>query len=54
MVGSTTRARHDQRRTVVGETGDAVDMRGLNGLSEGHHRQDGGEVEGFPEAFISP
>jgi hypothetical protein len=27
-----------------------VDTRGLNGLSEGHRRQDGGEVEGFPEA----
>jgi hypothetical protein len=54
MVGGATRARHDQPHTVAGETGDVVDTHGLNGLSEGHRRQDGGEVEGFPEAFISP
>jgi hypothetical protein len=31
------------RRSVAGETGDARDARGLNGLSQSHRRQDGGE-----------
>jgi hypothetical protein len=38
-----TRAGRDQRRAVAGEARDAVDTRGLNGLGEGHRRQDGGE-----------
>ena len=43
MVGRAKRAGRDQRRAVAGEAGDAVDTRGLNGLGEGHRRQDGGE-----------
>ena len=31
--------------TVAGGARDTVDARGLNGLGEGHHRQDGGETE---------
>jgi hypothetical protein len=46
MVGCATRARRDQRRAVTGEASDAVDTRGLNRLSEGHRRQDGGESAG--------
>ena len=30
----------------AGEAGDAVDTRGLNGLGEGHRRQNGGEAPG--------
>jgi len=46
VVGRTKRARRDQRRAVAGEAGDAVDTRGLNGLSEGHRRQHGGDMSG--------
>ena len=44
LVGRATRARRDPRRAVASEAGDAVDTRGLNGLREGHRRQDGGEA----------
>ena len=44
MVGRAKRASGDQCRAVAGEAGDAVDTRGLNGLGEGHGRQDGGET----------
>jgi hypothetical protein len=37
------RAGRDQPRAVAGEARDAVDARGLDGFSEGHRRQDGGE-----------
>jgi hypothetical protein len=43
MMGRAKRSGRHQRRTVPGEAGDAVDPRGLNGLGEGHCRQDGGE-----------
>jgi hypothetical protein len=33
----------DQRRTVPGEAGDAVDPCGFNGLGKRHRWQDGGE-----------
>ena len=46
LVGRATRAGRDQRRVVVGEAGDAVNPRGLKGLSERHRRQDGGEAAG--------
>jgi hypothetical protein len=35
-----------QRRAVAGEAGDAVDARGLDGFSQDHRRQDGGEPPG--------
>ena len=43
MVGCATWAGRDQRRAVASEAGDTVDARGLDGLGEGHRRQDGGE-----------
>jgi hypothetical protein len=33
----------DHRRTVAGAAGDAMDVCRLNGLGQGHRRQDGGE-----------
>jgi hypothetical protein len=42
-MGGAKWAGRDQRRAVADEAGDAVDTRGLNGLGEGHGRQDGGE-----------
>jgi hypothetical protein len=52
MVG----ARHGRlvTKAVRSEAGDTVDACGLNGLGEGHRRQDGGAVEGCPEACPSP
>jgi hypothetical protein len=44
VMGSATRAGGDQGRAVAGEAGDAVDTRGLNGLGEGHRRQNGSEA----------
>jgi hypothetical protein len=46
MMRRATRADRDQRRAVAGEAGDAVDARGLDGLSEGHRRPEGGEPPG--------
>jgi hypothetical protein len=43
MMRCAARAGRDPRRAVAGETSDAVDTRGLNGLGEGHRREDGGE-----------
>jgi hypothetical protein len=43
LMWSATRAGRDQRRAGTGDTGDAADARGLDGLGEGHRRQDGGE-----------
>jgi hypothetical protein len=43
VVRSATRARRDEGGAVVGEAGDAVNTRGLDGFSQGHIRQDGGE-----------
>ena len=40
----TIEAGRDQRRAVAGEAGDAVDAGGLNGLGEGHGRQDDGKA----------
>ena len=47
-VAETTakRAGRDHGRAAAGEAGDAVNPRGLNGLGEGHRRQDGGESAG--------
>jgi hypothetical protein len=41
VVGRATRARRDQRRTVAGEAGDAVDTRGLKDFGQGHGWQNG-------------
>ncbi len=46
VVGRAKRAGRDQRRTVAGAAGDAVDARGLKSLGEGHRRQDGGQSPG--------
>ena len=43
VIGGAKRPGRDERRAVAGAAGDAVDMHGLNGLGEGHGRQDGGE-----------
>jgi hypothetical protein len=43
LVGRTSRAGCHQRRAVPGKAGDAVNAGDLNGLGEGHRRQDGGE-----------
>jgi hypothetical protein len=36
VVGGATRAGRDQPHAVAGEAGNAVDPRGLNGLSQAH------------------
>src|SRR2546430_14874085 len=41
--GVGTRVPADERGTVAGEAGDAVNTPGLNGRGEGHRRQDGDE-----------
>ena len=46
VVGRAKRAGRDQRRTVAGQAGDAVNTRGPNGLGEGHRRQHRGEPLG--------
>jgi hypothetical protein len=46
MVGGATQAGRDPRRAVAGEAGGAVDPLGLNGLGEGHRRQNRGEPPG--------
>jgi hypothetical protein len=38
---------------VAGETGDIRDTRGLDGFRQGQGREDGGEVEVYPEACTS-
>jgi hypothetical protein len=43
LVGGAKRASRHQRGAGAGEAGDAVDARRLNGLGEGHRREDGGE-----------
>ena len=43
MVGCAKWAGHDQRRAVASKASDTVEARGLDGLSEGHGRQDGCE-----------
>jgi hypothetical protein len=43
VVRRVTRAGRDPRRARAGAAGVAVNTRGLNGLGEGHPRQDGGE-----------
>jgi hypothetical protein len=48
MVERTKRARRDQRRAVAGAAGKTVEARGLDGLGEGHRRQEGGEAPGQP------
>jgi hypothetical protein len=40
VVGRATRAGRDPRRAGAGEARDEVDTRGLDGLGEGHRRQD--------------
>jgi hypothetical protein len=41
--GGANRAVGGQRRAPVGEAGDAVDPRGLDGLGQRHGRQNGGQ-----------
>ena len=41
--GGAKGVRRDQRWAVTGAAGDAMDARRLNGLSQGHLRQDGGQ-----------
>jgi hypothetical protein len=43
MMGRAKRPGRHQRRTSPREAGDAVDTGGLNGLGEGHRRQNGGQ-----------
>jgi hypothetical protein len=43
VVRGVTRVSHDEGGAVAGEPGDAVNARGLDGLGQGHLRQDGGE-----------
>jgi hypothetical protein len=43
LVGRPKRASRHQRGAGAGEAGDAVDTRRLNGLGEGHRRQDDDE-----------
>jgi hypothetical protein len=43
MVGGATRPRRDDGGAIAGETGDAVEARGLDGFGEGQIGQDGGE-----------
>jgi hypothetical protein len=43
VVRGATWARRDERGTLTGEAGDTMAARGLNGLGEGHCRQDGGQ-----------
>jgi hypothetical protein len=42
-MGGVKRPSRDQHRAIAREAGDAMDARGLNGSSQGHRRQDGGE-----------
>jgi hypothetical protein len=44
MMGGATRARRHQRGAGTGETDDAADARGLDGLGQGHVGQDGRET----------
>jgi hypothetical protein len=46
VVRGATRPGRDQRGALAGEARDAIDARGLNGLSQGHGGQDGGEPPG--------
>jgi hypothetical protein len=46
MVGGTEWPGGGQRRAVTSEASDAGEARGLEGLGEGHRRQDGGEPPG--------
>lgn len=46
VVGGAARADGDERRTVRGETGDAVEERGLAGSRQGHRLREGGEPPG--------
>ena len=46
MMGGATRESRHQRGAVAGAAGDTMDACGLNGLGEGHRRQDGGESAG--------
>jgi hypothetical protein len=51
--GGATRVCRHARGAIAGEAGDAVDTRGLNGLGEGHGRQNGSEASGCP-ARVAP
>jgi hypothetical protein len=46
--GGATRVCRHARGAIAGEAGDAVDAGGLNGLGEGHRRQNGSEASGCP------
>jgi hypothetical protein len=46
VVRSPEGAGRDQRRVVAGETGHAMDARGVDGFGERHRQQDGGQPAG--------
>jgi hypothetical protein len=46
VMGGATWPGHDQGRPVARETSDAMDARGLDSLSQGHRREDGGKAPG--------
>jgi hypothetical protein len=46
VMGGATRSGRDQSHTVAFEAGNAMEARSLQGLSQGHGRQDGGEPPG--------
>jgi hypothetical protein len=48
MMGGATQAGRHHRRAGARETRDAMDARGLNGLSQGHGRRDHGESPSQP------
>jgi hypothetical protein len=46
VMGGTKRAGRHQRGAVAREARDTMEARGLDGLGQGHRRQDGGEPAG--------
>jgi hypothetical protein len=48
VVGGATRPRRDESRAVAGETGNAMHVRGVEGVGEGQIRQDGGQMMASP------
>src|SRR5262245_26029444 len=48
LMRGAERSGRDQGGAIAGEAGDAVEAGGLNGLGEGHRREDGGEPAGQP------
>jgi hypothetical protein len=48
VMGGVKRPGRDQHRAIAREAGNAMDARGVEALSAGHCRQDGGEPPGQP------